>query len=125
MTSAETRLIRQTANRIRQALLAQATEVERGEAVHQGLTATNVALIQHYERQLGIYRAVKELLHLIHNEIDATDELISAYQSAEGHSYEALQDSRQLLHDFQNLATVAGNLEPVLMARIEGLKADV
>ena len=100
MTSAEQRLIRNTADRIRQALLDQATEVERGEALHQGLTATNVQLIAHYERQLGIYRAVKELLVLIHNEIDATDELIAAYQAAEGHSYEAIEDSRKLLYDF-------------------------
>ena len=125
MTGAEQRLIRNTAERIRQALLDQATEVERGEALHQGIAASNVRLIEHYERQLGIYRVVKELMILVHNEIEATDELIAAYQAAEGHSHEAMMDSRQLLYDFQNLATVAGNLEPVLMARIESLKNDV
>ena len=125
MTSRETELYLKTVDRLRQALLDQATDVEQAETTHQGIATTNAQMIGHYERQLGIYRIWKEMGVLIHNEIKATDELIAAYQAAEGHTFEELEINRKRLDDFKNLVTLAGGLVPLYEAKIEALKNDV
>ncbi len=123
--SKEQELIKKTIERIRQELLNRTAEVEVGEWTHQNITVANTALVAHYQNLLGILRAHKELGNLIHAEVKETERVIGHYQAIEGHSYEQLQDSKVILDNFLNLATVTTNLETILSQRIDELEAEL